>query len=128
MKKRKIFMLLFAISISFNVYLVGKSFIVKKLIEPTDEEEIMLSEMVQKTVESEDYKHLAKKEDIIAIQAGVDKFKGGSFPYTLEVSVKQTNRHIYSIVQMINVPRSITADGHILSIKMKTRDYPKQKT
>ncbi|WP_205601097.1 hypothetical protein [Virgibacillus sp. Bac330] len=94
MKKRKIFMLLFAISISFNVYLVGKSFIVKKLIEPTDEEEIMLNEMVQKTVESEDYKHLAKKEDIIAIQAGVDKFKGGSFPYTLEVSVK-TDKQAY---------------------------------
>ncbi|RFA34236.1 hypothetical protein CAI16_12170 [Virgibacillus dokdonensis] len=94
MKKRKIFMLLFAISISLNVYLVGKSFVMKQLIEPTAEEEVTLSEMVQKTVESEDYKQLAKKEDIIAIQAGVDKFKGGAFPYTLEVSVK-TDKQAY---------------------------------
>jgi hypothetical protein len=37
----------------------------------------MLSEMVQKTVESEDYKKIAEKENIIAIDKSIDKNKGG---------------------------------------------------
>ncbi len=37
----------------------------------------MLSEMVQKTVEIEDYKKIAEKENIIAIDKSIDKNKGG---------------------------------------------------
>jgi hypothetical protein len=34
----------------------------------------------QKTVESEEYKKIAEKENIIAIDANMDKNKGGVFP------------------------------------------------
>jgi hypothetical protein len=48
----------------------------------------------KKTVESEDYKKLAEKEDIIAIDTSIDKNKGGSFPYYFGVSVR-TNKQTY---------------------------------
>ncbi len=38
MKKKKIIMLLFLLSLALNVYLVGKSIVMKNLFEPTDEE------------------------------------------------------------------------------------------
>ncbi|MGW6664447.1 hypothetical protein [Peribacillus sp. NPDC055009] len=44
--------------------------------------------MVQKTVESEEYKKIAEKENIIAIDANMDKNKGGIFPYYFGVSVR----------------------------------------
>ncbi|WP_183030216.1 MULTISPECIES: hypothetical protein [Clostridia] len=93
MKKKKLIMLVFLLSLALNVYLVGKSIVMKSLFEPTAEEEIILSEMVQKTIESDSYKRLAEKEEVIAIKTDVNKFKGGVFPYNLEVNVstkKQT--------------------------------------
>lgn len=48
--------------------------------EPTSEEAIILGEMVQKTVESEEYKDVAKAEKIIAIERGIDKNKRRQIP------------------------------------------------
>lgn len=62
--------------------------------EPTPDEEIIMSEMVQKTVESDEYKNIAEKEKIIAIDRGIDKYKGGSFPYNMGVSVR-TDKQTY---------------------------------
>ncbi|WP_076371856.1 hypothetical protein [Peribacillus simplex] len=41
-----------------------------------------------KTVESKEYKKLAEKENIIAIDANMNKNKGGMFPYYFGVSVR----------------------------------------
>lgn len=62
--------------------------------EPSPEESIILSEMVQRTVESSDYKRIAEQENIIAIDTNMDKNKGGVFPYYFSVSVR-TDKHSY---------------------------------
>ncbi|WP_260356631.1 hypothetical protein [Peribacillus frigoritolerans] len=71
-----------------NFYIFGKWFLTEQRYEPSSEEKVILSEMVQKTVESEEYKKIAEKENIIAIDANMDKNKGGVFPYYFEVSVR----------------------------------------
>ncbi|MEI3614483.1 hypothetical protein [Pseudogracilibacillus sp. SO30301A] len=67
---------------------------IEQWYEPSSEEKVILSEMIQKTVESEDYKRLAKKENVIAIDTSIDKNKGGVFPYYFEVSVR-TDKETY---------------------------------
>ncbi|MDR4938276.1 hypothetical protein RGU11_18005 [Rossellomorea marisflavi] len=65
--------------------------------EPTSEEAIILGEMVQKTVESKEYKDLAKAEKVIAIETGIDKNKGGRFPYNMMTSVRTDKEtHLFS--------------------------------
>lgn len=70
------------------MYIFGKWFLTEQRYEPSSEEKVILSEMVQKTVESEEYKKIAEKENIIAIDTSIDKNKGGVFPYYFEVSVR----------------------------------------
>lgn len=92
--KDKVVLTLLTISLGANIYMFGKQIIFDRLYEPTPDEKVLLSEMVQKTIESEDYKKIAKKEKVIAIDTSVDKNTGGVFPYYMEVSVrtdKQTN-------------------------------------
>jgi hypothetical protein len=48
--------------------------------------------MIQKTVESEDYNKIEEK--IVSIDTGIDKNKGGVFPYCFEVSVR-TDKQTY---------------------------------
>ncbi len=82
--KNKILLLLLIISVGINLYIFGKKLLIEQWYEPSSEEKVILSEMVQKTVESEDYKRLAEKENIIAIDTSIDKYKGGVFPYYFE--------------------------------------------
>lgn len=86
--KKKIFIALLIISLGLNLYILGKWLVVEQWYEPSPEENVILSEMIQKTVKSEDYKKLEEKENIIAIDAGIDKNKGGVFPYYFGVSVR----------------------------------------
>ncbi|MCT4475895.1 hypothetical protein N0U24_01810 [Peribacillus frigoritolerans] len=86
--KNKILLVLLIISLGVNFYIFGKWFLTEQRYEPSSEEKVILSEMVQKTVESEEYKKIAEKENIIAIDANMDKNKGGVFPYYFEVSVR----------------------------------------
>lgn len=65
-----------------------------KTFEPTEEERVILGEMIVKTIASKDYKRLAKKEDVIAVLPGVQKMKGEAFPYSLQVYV-YTNKTAY---------------------------------
>lgn len=90
MQKKRNWMMLVLLIVSFgiNIFLLGKWLVFERLFEPTSEEKIILSEMVQKTVESADFKNLAEKEKIIAIDTSVNKFKGGVYPFYLEVGVK----------------------------------------
>ena len=85
--KYKIIVTVLVISLGINVFLFGKWFLDRGHT-PSPEEQIILSEMVQKTVESKDYKKLAAKENVIAIDANMDKNKGGVFPYYFGVSVR----------------------------------------
>ncbi|MCP3028711.1 hypothetical protein [Halobacillus sp. A5] len=85
--KKKIVLALLIISLGVNLYILGKWLVIEQWYEPSSEEKVILSEMVLKTIESEDYKNIAEKENIIAIETGIDKNKGGVFPYYFGVSV-----------------------------------------
>ncbi|AZV62667.1 hypothetical protein [Peribacillus frigoritolerans] len=86
--KNKILITILIISIGFNLFLFGRWFIFEHAYEPSEREQVILSEMVLKTIESKEYKKLAEKENIIAIDANMDKNKGGMFPYYFGVSVR----------------------------------------
>lgn len=92
--KNKILPSLLIISVLVNLYICGKWFLFEQWYEASSEEKIILSEMVLKTIESEDYKSLTDKENIIAIEASLDKNKGGVFPYYFGVSVR-TDKQTY---------------------------------
>ena|SRR5690625_2063319 len=87
-------MFLLVISIAVNLFIFGKYLLIDQWYEPSEDENTILSEMVQKTVESEDYKRIANKEKVIAIDTGMDKNKGGVFPYYFDVSVS-TDKQTY---------------------------------
>ncbi|WP_350019572.1 hypothetical protein [Priestia flexa] len=91
--KNKVLFALLIISLGLNIYFFGKQ-LIEQGYEPSTEEKVILSEMVQKTVKSEDYKKIAKKENIIAVDTNIDKNKGGSFPYYFGVSVR-TDKQTY---------------------------------
>ncbi|MDG5472113.1 hypothetical protein P6709_10145 [Jeotgalibacillus sp. ET6] len=92
--KSKFVLVLLTISLGVNLFIFGRWLIFEQWFEATDEEKIVLSEMVQKTVESEDYKRLADSEDVIAINTDINKVKGGVFPYYFNVSVR-TDKQTY---------------------------------
>lgn len=51
-----------------------------------------LNQMAQLTVESEDYQHIAKYSDVIALAPYINKSTGGSFPFNMEIEVKTTKK------------------------------------
>lgn len=61
---------------------------------PNEQDEIILGEMVQLTLESEDYQKIAEREKIYAITSGVDRNKGGAYPFHYGVMVK-TDQQTY---------------------------------
>lgn len=86
--KNKLLVTLLIFSIGANIFLFGRWFFLEHAYEPSENEQVILNEMVQKTVESKEYKKLAEKENIIAIESHMDKNKGGKFPYYFEVSFR----------------------------------------
>lgn len=92
--KNKIILILLIVSLGINLYIGGKWFLFDYGYEPTQEESIIMSEMVQKTIESEDYKNIEKREKVFAIESSIDKYKGGHFPYNMGVSVR-TDKQTY---------------------------------
>ena len=91
--KKKLVLVLLIVSLGINLFLLGDWL----LFQPTAEEEIALSEMVQKTVESADYHEIASKEKMIAIDRFLEKSKGETFPYNFTVNVyTDTQTHIFS--------------------------------
>lgn len=92
--KNKVIVVLLCLSLGVNIYIAGKWYLIDRGYEPTPKEEVIMSEMIAKTIASDDYQELAKKEKIIAIDRGIDKNKGGVFPYNMEVSV-QTDKQAY---------------------------------
>ena len=92
--KKKLVAGLLIVSLGINLFLLGDWLFIKQWTEPSSEETIILSEMVQRTIESDDYKSIADKENIIAIDRGMEKAKGGAFPYYFYVSVR-TDQETY---------------------------------
>lgn len=84
------------VSLALNVFVIGKWVLFEKWYTPTKDEAIVLAEMIQKTVESDDYKSLLslQDEDVVAITTYVNKMKGGVYPYYMEVNVT-TNKQSY---------------------------------
>ncbi|MDJ0333536.1 hypothetical protein [Planococcus sp. S3-L1] len=90
--KNKLLIGLLIVSLAINLFLLADWL----LFQPTEEEEIVLSEMVQKTVESPDYQTISSNEKIIAINGFVEKSKGGAFPYYFTVNVyTDTQTHTF---------------------------------
>ena len=81
------------ISIGFNIYHVGKN-LWEGMYIPNDEDSIILSEMTQLVVESDSYKRISENEKVYAIATGVDRNKGGVFPFHYGVSVR-TDQQTY---------------------------------
>lgn len=92
--KKKIFVTVLVLSILANLFFIWKMLSWDKTFEPTEEERVILGEMIVKTTASKDYKRLAKKEEVIAVLPGVQKMKGEAFPHSLEVYV-YTNKATY---------------------------------
>lgn len=92
--KFKLIVTLLILSISVNLFIFGKWLLIEQWYTPSTEENIILSEMIQKTVESDGYKSILETEKIIAIEASMDKNKGGVFPYYFGVSVR-TDKQTY---------------------------------
>lgn len=92
--KKKIIIILLIISLGVNIYFGGKWLLFERGYEPTVKEETIMSEMIVKTINSDDYKKIAAREKVIAIDRGIDKYKGGVFPYNMGVSVR-TNKQTY---------------------------------
>ncbi|WP_427071727.1 hypothetical protein [Lysinibacillus fusiformis] len=67
MMKKTIVLGIFVVSLSVNFYMFGKWLFLDLWYEPTEEEQIFLNQMAQLTVESEDYQHIAKYSNVIAL-------------------------------------------------------------
>lgn len=78
--KKKLLIGILTISIALNFFLLGKWYFFERGYEETEQEYKILGEMVVKTMESDDYKKIAEKEQILSINYGVDRYKGGVFP------------------------------------------------
>lgn len=80
-----------SISILLNVYFVVKNQW-EDMYTPNDQDKLILSEMTQMVVASEDYKTLSENENIYAIESYVDRNKGGVYPFHYGVSVRTSNQ------------------------------------
>lgn len=84
---------LLILSLCLNIYQFGKG-VWQSLYTPTKEDWVLLGEMTQRVVESEEYQQLAETEKIYAITTGVDRNKGGGYPFHYDVVVK-TDKQSY---------------------------------
>lgn len=111
MLKKKVVLLLLILSLGVNIFIAGKQFMIDRGYVPTQDEDIIMSEMIVKTINSEDYKNIAQKEKITAIDKSIDKYNGGVFPYNLKISVltdNQTHRFVCDDEQYSKVVEAAT--------------------
>lgn len=88
-------MILLVLSVATNLFVFGRWILVDQWATPSSEEKIILSELIQRTVESEDYKTI--EEPIVAIEATMDRNKGGVFPYYFAINVlTEEQNYIFS--------------------------------
>ncbi|WP_341300894.1 hypothetical protein MHB44_21970 [Lysinibacillus sp. FSL H8-0500] len=90
--KKTIVLGILVVSLSVNFYMFGKWLFWDLWYVPTEEEQIFLNQMAQLTVESEDYQHIAKYSDVIALAPSINKSMGGHFPFNMQIEVKTTKK------------------------------------
>ncbi|MDN3451522.1 hypothetical protein QMA09_15085 [Planococcus sp. APC 3906] len=86
-------MWILAASLCANVYLVAEKYWLS-LSTPNENDDVIIGEMTQMMLETDEYQRLAGKETVYSITAGVDRSKGGSEPYNYVVVVK-TDKQAY---------------------------------
>lgn len=90
MKKKRVkkwFKWLLIVSLSINVYLFAEKYWLS-MSTPNENDDVILGEMTQMVLETEDYQQLANKETIYSITTGSDRSKGGTYPYNYGIVVK----------------------------------------
>ena len=98
MKKDTWLKLVLAGSVLLNIGLLGAAEW-KKSYTPNEEDKVLLGEMTRKVVVSEDFKEIEADETVYSIETGVNRAKGGVYPFHYEVAVltdKQT--HFFTCV------------------------------
>ncbi|KZB90649.1 hypothetical protein ABEP17_08550 [Priestia flexa] len=88
--KKKVVKILLVMSVGMNAYWLVKHYAFDRMYDPDEKEQIILNEMIQRTIESKDYQEIAKTKDIKSIESSMDKNKGGRYPYYFNVSVRTT--------------------------------------
>ena len=73
---------LLILSLCLNIYQFGKG-VWQSLYTPTNEDRMLLGEMTQRVVESEEYQQLAETEKIYAITTGVDRIRVGGIRFIM---------------------------------------------
>lgn len=93
--KKIILIIIFCVSIGLNLYLIGSNYL-KSTYTPTAKDLELLGEMTQMVLEADQFKEIASKEQIFAIQPGVSRFNVANPPsiYHYEIYVK-TNQETY---------------------------------
>lgn len=90
---KKWFMWILVFSLSANLYLLAEKYWVG-MSTANDKDTAILGEMTQLVLETGEYQQLAEKETVYSITTGVDRNKGGAYPYHYAVVVK-TDKQAY---------------------------------
>lgn len=91
--KKWLILILLITSIILNIYQFG-TISLAGMYTPNEKDRVILGEMTQLVVESDDYQKLAEKEKIHAIDTFVDRNKGGVYPFHYDVTVR-TDKESY---------------------------------
>lgn len=92
MKKKTIVLGILVVSLSVNFYMFGKWLFWIYGTSQLRKNKFFLNQMTQLTVEGEDYQHIAKYSNVIALAPYINKSTGGHFPLNMEVKVKTTKK------------------------------------
>ena len=83
---KKWLILFLVLSLAMNLLLYGVIFW-KGMYTANEKDQVILGEMVQQVIESQQYKSLNEKEKVLAVNSSVDRNKGGVFPFHYSVMV-----------------------------------------
>lgn len=71
--KKVVLIILLCVSVGLNIYFIGSNYI-KSTYTPSDEDLDILGEMTKKVIDTEQYKEIAEKEEVISIKPSVNRF------------------------------------------------------
>ena len=111
--KKGLILFLLVVSILLNVYHFGKDFWVG-MHTPNEKDKVLLGEMVQLVIESEEYQNLGQKEKIYAITTSVNRNTGGVYPFHYDVTV-ETDKESYIFSCKNKTCREIGIEGRTYS-------------
>ena len=83
---KKWLVIILVISLCVNVLLFGNIFW-KGMYTPNEKDRVILGEMVQLVISSQNFKTIDESEGVLAVNQMVDRNKGGVFPHHYDVIV-----------------------------------------